>query len=63
MSDSLPPCGLHPTRFLHLWSFPSKILEWLPFPTLGSLLDTGIEFTSVTFPALACGFFIPMPPG
>ena len=43
--------------------FQARILVRLPFPTFGSLLDTGIEFTSVTSPALACGLFITVPPG
>ena len=34
--------------------FQARILEWVPFPTLGDLLDLGIEPTS---PALAGGFF------
>ena len=32
----------------------------LPFPTPGDLSNSGIE---PTFPALACRFFITMPPG
>ena len=42
--------------------FQARILE-LPFPSLGDLLDPGIEPTSLVFPALASGFFITAPPG
>ena len=28
MSDSSQPHGLQPTRLLHPWDFPGKVLEW-----------------------------------
>ena len=33
-----------------------------PFPSPGDLLNPGIESTSLVYPALAGGFFIPEPP-
>ena len=38
------------------------MLEWLPFPFLGDLLDPGIEHTSLVSPALAGRFFTTEPP-
>ena len=35
----------------------ARILEWVPFPTLGDLPDPGIEPTSPAPSALAGGFF------
>ena len=35
----------------------------LPFPSLEDLPDPGIEPTSLVSPALAGGFFTPVPPG
>ena len=35
----------------------------LPFPTLGDLVDTGIERASPVLPALAGKFFTTAPPG
>ena len=35
----------------------------LPFPTLGDLLDPGIEPASLASPALASRFFTTAPPG
>ena len=29
MSDSLLPHGLQPTRHLHPWDFPGRVLEWV----------------------------------
>ena len=28
VSDSQRPHGLQPTRLLHPWNFPGKVLEW-----------------------------------
>ena len=35
----------------------------LPFPPPGDLPDTGIELTSLVFPALVGRFFTTVPPG
>ena len=35
----------------------ARILEWVPFPTLGGLPDPEIEPTSLASPALAGGLF------
>jgi len=29
VSDSSKPQGLQPTRLLHPWDFPGKVLEWV----------------------------------
>ena len=45
MSNSLPPYGLQPARFLCPWNFPGNWRE-LPLPTPGYLPDPGIEIGS-----------------
>ena len=50
MDCSLPGSSLHEI-------FQARILEWVPFPTPGDLLDPGIEPISLMSPALAGGFF------
>ena len=35
----------------------ARILEWLPFPTSGDLLISGIKHALLASPALAGGFF------
>ena len=37
--------------------FQAKILEWVPFPTLGDLPNPEIKAVSLASPALAGGFF------
>ena len=37
--------------------FQARILEWLPFPPPGDLLDLGIKSVSPTSPAIAGEFF------
>ena len=41
----------------------AKILEWVPLPLLGDLLDPGIEPKSPVSPVLAGEFFTTEPPG
>ena len=41
----------------------ARILEWLPFPSRGDLLDPGIEPSSLMSLALAGGFFTTEPSG
>ena len=43
--------------------FQARIMEWLPFPTPGDLLDSGIELESLKSPALAGRFFTSAPLG
>ena len=43
--------------------FQARILEWLPFPTPGDLLDPGIKPASLASPALVGRFFTTVPPG
>ena len=43
--------------------FQARTLEWLPFPTPGDLLDSGIELESLKSPALAGRFFTSAPLG
>ena len=43
--------------------FQAKILEWVPFPTPGDLLDPGIKPASFASPVLAGRFFTTAPPG
>ena len=52
--DCSPPCfSVHGIS-------QARILEWVPFPSLGDLPNPGIE---CVFPALAGGFFTFEPPG
>ena len=50
MSDSLPD-------FFIQGILQARILEWVLFPPPGDLLHSGIESTSLMFPALAGKFF------
>ena len=43
--------------------FQARIMEWLPFPAPGDLLDSGIKLESLKSPALAGRFFTYAPPG
>ena len=43
--------------------FQARIMEWLPFPAPGDLLDSGIKLESLKSPALAGRFFTSAPPG
>ena len=68
VSDSLPPIDCSPPGSSAHGIFQARILEWvfpspgkvLPFPSLGVLLNPGIEPVSY---ALAGGFFTAKPPG
>ena len=51
MDCSLPGSSVHGT-------FQARILEWLPFPPPGDLLNPGIKPASLILPALADRFFI-----
>ena len=53
MDCSLPGSSIHGIS-------QTRILEWLPFPSPGNLLDPGIEPMS---PILAGRFFTTVPPG
>ena len=57
MSAALQPHGLYPARFLCLWDFLARTLEWVPFPFPRDLPDPGVEPMSLASPALADGFF------
>ena len=60
MSNSFKPMDYSlPGSSVHVFH-RQRILEWLPFPSPGDLLDPGIEPKS---PALAGGFFTTVPPG
>ena len=50
-----------PDSYVH-GIFQARILERLPFPSLGDLPDPGIEPTSLVSPALAGRFFTTEPP-
>ena len=52
MFDSLQPYGLLPIRLSFHGIFQARILEWLPFPSLGDLPDPGMEPSSPVSPAL-----------
>ena len=58
MSDSLRFYGLQTARLLCPWGF-SRQEYWrgLPCPPAGHLPNPGTEPTSLTPPALVCGFF------
>ena len=42
MSDSSRPHGLQPTRLLHPWDFPGKLLEWAAIAFSGLKLEAEI---------------------
>ena len=42
--------------------FPSRILEWVPFPPTGDLPNPEIKPASPVAPALTSGFFTTEPP-
>ena len=56
MDYSLPGSSVHGV-------LQARILEWLPFPSPGDLLNPGIKPVSLASPALAGGFFTTEPPG
>ena len=63
-SDSLQPYGLLPARLLRPWDLSmQEYWSGLPFPSLGDLLDPGIELASLSSPSLADGFSTTVPPG
>ena len=55
---------MQPARLLHQCDF-SKQEYWsrLPFSSPGDLSNPGIKPESLVSPALASGFFTPLPPG
>ena len=63
-SDSLPPHGLHPARLLCPWNFPSKNTGvGFTSPYASDLPNSGVKPASRVSPALAGGFFTPVPRG
>ena len=55
--DYIPPCSSV------YGILQARILEWLPFPTPGDPLDSGIKPTSLAPPTLAGRFFTITPLG
>ena len=63
MSDSLQPHGLSCQDPLSMELSRQEYWSGLPFPSPGDLPHPGIQYTSLVYPALACGFFTNVPPG
>ena len=63
LCPTLQPHGLLLTRLLSMGFFRQEYWNGLPFPSPGDLLDSGIELSSPSSPALAGGFFTTVPPG
>ena len=62
MPDSCDPMGPSPPGSSVHGIFQTRILEWVPFPAPGDLLNPGIKIGSPMSPALAGGFFATAPP-
>ena len=62
MLDSCDPMDPSPPGSSVHGIFQTRILEWVPFPAPGDLLNPGIKTASPLSPALAGGFFATAPP-
>ena len=67
LSHSCVPLFVTPWTVAHVAPLSIELSRqeyWsgLPFPSPGDLPHPGIQYTSLVYPALVCGFFINVPP-